>query len=388
MNSPRFPLVVVALFVALAAGCGSKSESGAAPAAGGKPGESKPGDGKAAGGGAPGGDKPKGLPVKAVQVSMGEILQEVTAVGSLIADESVMIRPEIDGRLVGIHFEEGQTIAKGARLVTLDPAELQAQLAQAQAQARTELQRYERAKELLAQQFVSREAVDLAKNNLDRAEALRREAEARLSKTEIRAPFSGTVGLRSVSPGAYVKKGDDIARLENIGAIKVDFRVPEGYVSKLHAGQEIAVRLDAFPGESFTGRIFAVEPVVDERTRTIVLRGRIRNDGMKLKPGMFVRVALVTDKRQNAITVPEQAIWPIGQENFVYRVQDGKAVQTKIAITSRRPGSVEIGTGLSAGDIVVTEGQMKLKDGAPVMVLPAAPPAPSAAAGAPQKQGS
>ena len=126
----------------------------------------------------------------------------------------------------------------------------------------------------------------------------------------------------------------------------------------------------------------------DERTRTIVLRGRIRNDSMKLKPGMFVRVALVTEKRQNAITVPEQAIWPIGQENFVYRVQDGKAVQTKIAITSRRPGSVEIGTGLSAGDIVVTEGQMKLKDGAPVMVLPAAPPAPSAAADAPQKKGS
>jgi membrane fusion protein, multidrug efflux system len=387
LNSPRIPLVALAIVVLLAAGCGSKSESGA-PAAGGKPGDAK--DAKAGGGGpgAGGGDKPKGLPVKAVQVSMGEILQEVTAVGSLIADESVMIRPEIDGRLVGIHFEEGQTIAKGARLVTLDPAELQAQLAQAQAQARTELQRYERAKELLAQQFVSREAVDLAKNNLDRADALRREAEARLSKTEIRAPFSGTVGLRSVSPGAYVKKGDDIARLENLGAIKVDFRVPEGYVSKLHAGQEIAVRLDAFPGEAFTGRIFAVEPVVDERTRTIVLRGRIRNDNMKLKPGMFVRVALVTDKRQNAITVPEQAIWPIGQENFVYRVQDGKAVQTKIAITSRRPGSVEIGTGLSAGDVVVTEGQMKLKDGAPVMVLPAAPPAPSAAADAPQKKGS
>lgn len=387
MNSPRIPLVALAIFVSLAAGCGSKSES-EAPAAGGKPADAKAAGGGAPGGGAPGGGKPMGLPVKAVQVSMGEMLQEVTAVGSLIADESIMIRPEIDGRLVGIHFEEGQTIAKGAKLVTLDPAELQAQLAQAQAQARTELQRYERAKELLAQQFVSREAVDLAKNNLDRAEALRREAEARLSKTEIRAPFSGTVGLRSVSPGAYVKKGDDIARLENLGAIKVDFRVPEGYVSKLHAGQEIAVRLDAFPGEAFTGRIFAVEPVVDERTRTIVLRGRIRNDGMRLKPGMFVRVVLVTDKRQNAISVPEQAIWPIGQENFVYRVQDGKAIQTKIAITSRRPGSVEIGTGLSAGDIVVTEGQMKLKDGAPVMVLPSAPPAPSAAADAPQKQGS
>jgi len=388
LNSPRIPLVALAIFVSLAAGCGSKSES-EAPAAGGKPADAKAaGGGAPPSGGAPGGGKPMGLPVKAVQVSMGEILQEVTAVGSLIADESVMIRPEIDGRLVGIHFEEGQTIAKGAKLVTLDPAELQAQLAQAQAQARTELQRYERAKELLAQQFVSREAVDLAKNNLDRAEALRREAEARLSKTEIRAPFSGTVGLRSVSPGAYVKKGDDIARLENLGAIKVDFRVPEGYVSKLHAGQEIAVRLDAFPGEAFTGRIFAVEPVVDERTRTVVLRGRIRNDGMRLKPGMFVRVVLVTDKRQNAITVPEQAIWPIGQENFVYRVQDGKAIQTKIAITSRRPGSVEIGTGLSAGDIVVTEGQMKLKDGAPVMVLPSAPPAPSAAADAPQKQGS
>jgi len=349
------------------AACGKKDEQPAATAA-------KPA-GPAAGG------PPPGLPVKAVQVKVGEVRSELGAVGSLLADEAVIIRPEIDGRVVAIHFDEGQRVAKGQKLVTLDPAELKAQLAQSDAQARTDAQRYERSKELLAQKFISQEALDVARNNLDRTEAQRREAEARLSKTVITAPFAGLVGLRLISPGAYVKAGEDIVRLENLDSIKLDFRIPEVFASQVRPGQTVSVRLDAFPGEEFKGNIYAAEPVVDERTRTFLLRARVPNRGMKLKPGMFVRVGLTLDTRKNAMLVPEPALWPQGQDNFVFRVQDGKAMLTKVQLGTRRPGEVEIVAGLSPGDTVVTEGQIKLRDGAPVMVLPDQPP-PTAQEGA------
>jgi membrane fusion protein (multidrug efflux system) len=363
-------LLAALVIAASTTACGKKEES----AAGAPP---KP---VAAGPGAKPGGPPPGLPVKAVQVKLGEVQADISAVGSLLAEESVIIRPELDGRVVDIHFAEGQHVAKGAKLVTLDPAEYRAQLAQADAQVRTDAQRYERAKELLAQKFISQEAVDLARNNLDRSEALRTEAQVRLSKAIITAPFSGTVGLRLISPGAYVEKGTDIVRLENIGSIKLDFRVPELYSAQVRSGQQVAVRLDAFPGEQFTGRIYAVEPVVDEKTRTVLLRARVPNQGLKLKPGMFVRVALTLETRKNAILVPEPAIWPQGQDSFVYRVEGGKAMLTKVEIGARRPGEVEIVAGLSPSDTVVTEGQIKLRDGAPVMVLPSQPP-PTAGGG-------
>jgi membrane fusion protein (multidrug efflux system) len=296
--------------MAMLAACGQKTEQPAAAAP--PPAAAKPAAGPAAGG------PPAGLPVKAVAVKLGEVEADISAVGTLLAEESVIIRPEIAGRVVEINFDEGQRVKRGQKLVTLDPAEYKAQLAQFEAQERTDMQRYERSKELLAQKFISQEALDVAKNNVDRAAALRREAEVRLSKAIITAPFSGTVGLRLISPGAYVEAGDDIVRLENIDSIKLDFRVPELYAARVRPGQTVSVRLDAFPGDQFTGKIYAVEPVVDEKTRTVLLRARVPNQGTKLKPGMFVRVALVLETRKNAILVPEPAIWPQGQDSFFY----------------------------------------------------------------------
>jgi membrane fusion protein (multidrug efflux system) len=366
------------VIVAALSACGKKDDQ---PAAGGvaaappKPAGAAP----AAGAGGP----PKGMPVKAMPVTVGTVTNEVSAVGSLLAEESVIIRPEIDGRLLDLHFQEGQAVPRGARLVTLDASEVRAQLAAADAQVRTDRQRLERTKELLDQKFISQDAYDVAKNNYERSIAVKEEIDARLSKTVIHAPFPGIVGLRLVSPGAYLKKGDDVVRLDNIGSIKLDFRVPEVYVSQVKAGQQVAIRLDAFPNETFTGRIYAMEPVVDERTRTVLLRARVTNQGFKLKPGMFVRVGLTLDTRQNAILVSEPAIWPQGQDSFVYRVVDGTAVLTKVKVGQRRPGEVEVLAGLAPGDMVITEGQMKIKDGAPVMVLPGAPPANAGGAPAP-----
>lgn len=381
MHTPiiRNVAILTALVTAAlaAAGCSSKNDANSVQ----KPDAAKPAAQPAAQAA-----KPMGLPVKAVPVEVGKVSDEVTAVGSLLAEESVIIRPEIDGRIIGLHFQEGHAVTAGTRLVTIDSTEYEAQAAAVRADLKTEEQRLVRTKELHQQNFISKDALDVQLGAVDRLKARVAEVESRVAKTVIRAPFSGTVGLRKISPGAYVKAGADIVRLESIGTIKADFRIPELYMSKLGSNQEIAIRLDAYPGEEFRGRIYAVEPVVDEQTRTILMRARIPNKGNKLKPGMFVRVAVTLANRPNAIIVPEQAIWPQGQDNFVFRVVDGKAALTKIQIGNRQPGRVEIIQGLNATDTVVTEGQIKLRDGAPVMVMGAPAAAPAGQGGGPAQQ--
>jgi membrane fusion protein (multidrug efflux system) len=315
------------------------------------------------------GGKPPPLPVKAASVKVSTIGTDVTAVGNLLANESVMIRPEIAGRIVQIHFDEGQAVPKGARLITLDQSEYKAILAQTDADAKLAARRYERSQELRKQNFISQEAVDEARTNLDRSAARRQETEVKLAKSDIRAPFSGIVGLRQVSPGAYVKEGADIARLEDIDSIKLDFRVPEIYLGSLHKDQEVAVRVDAFPNQAFKGHIYALEPGVDEKSRTVLVRARISNKERKLRPGMFARVSLSLGKREGAIVVPDQAIVPRGDSVFVFRVVDGKAVLTPVQTGARTAGEVEILKGLSPTDTVVVDGQLKLQDGAPVTIM-------------------
>jgi membrane fusion protein (multidrug efflux system) len=354
----------------LVLGCSKKEENGAAQAKPGGPPKAAP----AAGG------PPPGVPVKAQPVKVASADSQVTAVGTLLSAESVTIRPEIAGRIVDLHIKEGQAVAKGTPLVVLDDSEYRAQLAGSTANAKTEAQRYDRAKELMAKNFISQEAVDVAKGNMDRALSRKRQDETLVAKAVIHAPFSGVLGLRRVSPGAYVKAGDDIVQLDNIASLKLDFRVPESYTPKLKTGQSVHIRVDAFPNDTFEGTIYALDPAMDEKTRTVQARAQIPNPQLKLKPGMFARVAVLLETRENAILVPEQAIWPQGRETFVYRVVEGKAALTKIEIGTRRPGEVEVLSGLKPDDLVVTDGQIKIKDGAPVTVLPEQSPAVTPAA--------
>lgn len=328
----------------------------------------------------PPGGKPPPMPVKVAPVKVTTVNVEITAVGSLLAEEAVMIRPEIAGRVTAIHFQEGQPVAVGAKLVTLEGSEFQAQLAASNAEVTLNRSRYDRAKDLYEKRFISSQALDDARGNLDKSLAQQREYQVRVAKTEIRAPFAGVAGLRQVSPGAYVSAGQDIARLENIGTIKVDFRVPEIYLGKLKAGQEVSARVDTYADERFAGRIFAIEPVVDEQTRTVLVRARVPNTNGKLRPGMFARIGVPLERRENAMVVPEQAVVPRGKETFVFRVVDGKAALTKVQIGHRTPGEVEIVQGLKPGETVVTEGQIKLQDGLPVAPAGQGPPPAAPAA--------
>jgi membrane fusion protein (multidrug efflux system) len=320
------------------------------------------------------------LPVKTAQVVAGPVVDGVSAVGTLLASESVMIRPEVDGRIVAIHFLEGQRVRKGERLLTMDAGETEAQLASAVAAANLNRSRLRRAEDLQARNFISVQALDEAREQLNQASARETELRAKLAKTVVHAPFEGITGLRQVSAGAYVRAGQDVARLEGIGVLKLDFRVPELYLKRLRVGQALAISVDAYAGEAFAGSIYAIEPAVDESTRTVLLRARLPNPGARLKPGMFARVSLEFGRRDSALLVPEQAIVPRSDGRFVFRVVEGRAQLTRIETGVRRPGEVEVLAGLQAGDTIVADGQLRLQDGAAVSVGPPKP-APAATPG-------
>jgi membrane fusion protein (multidrug efflux system) len=323
--------------------------------------------------------------VRAAAAKLAPAVDETNAVGTLRADEAVTIRPEIAGRVAEIRFAEGQRVAKGAVLVRLEQAELAAVVASSRAQLKWDEQRVERAEDLRTKGFISQQALDDQKTSLARARAKLAEDEARLAKTEMRAPFAGVAGLRQVSEGAFVAAGTDIARLEKIDQLKLDFRVPEVYLARVRAGQAVRIAVDAYAGQGFDGEVYAIEPAVDEQTRTVLLRARVANPELRLRPGMFARVRVELGVRETAVWVPEAAIVPRGKDSFVYRVAGGKAELAKVRTGLRRPGEVEIVSGLVAGEMVITEGVQKVGPGSPVVVMEDAPRKPAAAV--PDKKG-
>jgi len=319
-------------------------------------------------------------PVRAVRAKAAPAVDETRAVGSLRADESVMIRPEIAGRVAKIAFAEGQRVKPGELLVALDDAEFRALVASSASQAKLDAQRLARAEDLFKKKFISSQALDEQRSNYARSLAKQREDEAKLAKTQVTAPFPGVAGLRQVSEGAYVAAGTDIARLDKIDVIKLDFRAPEITLARLAAGQPLRVAVDAYPDAQFSGQIYAIEPSIDEQTRTVLVRARVGNPELQLRPGMFARVSLQLGVREHAVWIPEEAIVPRGRDSFVYRVVDGKAEEVRVRTGARKVGEVEIVDGIAAGDLVITEGNHRLRPGADVAVGGGAPPKPKAEA--------
>lgn len=328
-----------------------------------------------------------GVAVEVARVAKTSLPQAVSAVGTIRSNESVMLRPEISGRIAEFSFGEGQGVAKGAVLVRLDASVARAELQQARANLVLSQGKFERAIDLQAKGFVSSQAREEAENNLKVAQAAVAVAEAKLAKTEIVAPFSGILGLRSASVGDFVKDGADIVNLEAIDPLKVDFRVPEVHFKKLRVGQSLQLSLDAFPGQTFAGRIYAINPAIDAAGRAVVLRATVQNGDGRLRPGGFARVRLLLDELGEALMIPEQALVPTGEDQFVYKVQEGRAQRIKVDIGQRRDGRVEVVRGLSADETVVIAGQMKLRDGVPVKPLGEPPPAAAGAAPAANKSG-
>ena len=257
---------------------------------------------------------------------------------------------------------------RGQALVRLDDSVPRAELAQARANLTLAQTHYRRAVELQGKGFVSQKARDESASSLKVQEAAVALAQARLDKMTITAPFSGIAGLRSVSVGDYVSQGQDLAPLEAIDPLKVDFRVPEMYLNKVGVGQQLTLRMDALPGEDRPGLVYAVSPLVDAGGRSILLRATVANRDAVLRPGMFARVQLQFAQDQ-ALVVPEAALTPSGQAQYVYRVRDGVAERRAVTIGERREGLVEILTGVGEGDQLVVAGLQRVTDGAPVQIV-------------------
>ena len=279
----------------------------------------------------------------------------------------VLLRPEVAGRIQSIDFRKGSPWRAGEALVRLDDSVPRAELAQARANLTLAQTHYRRAVELQGKGFVSQKARDESASSL-KVQSRRGAGAGAPGQDDHHRALSGIAGLRSVSVGDYVSQGQDLAPLEAIDPLKVDFRVPEMYLNKVGVGQQLTLRMDALPGEDRPGLVYAVSPLVDAGGRSILLRATVANRDAVLRPGMFARVQLQFAQDQ-ALVVPEAALTPSGQAQYVYRVRDGVAERRAVTIGERREGLVEILTGVGEGDQLVVAGLQRVTDGAPVQIV-------------------
>ncbi|MBI5279654.1 MAG: efflux RND transporter periplasmic adaptor subunit [Burkholderiales bacterium] len=329
--------------------------------------------GAGGGAGAPGGRAPS---VEVAKVELARLTDDAQAVGSLKSRQSVVLRPEVSGRVTQINFRDGSPVRRGQLLVQFDDQLPMAQLKQAEAELSIARANHKRNQELLAQNFISAQRVDESSANLQVAEAKLALQRATVQRLRIVAPFNGITGIRTVNVGDYLKDGADIVNIEDLEAVFVDFRLPERYQTKVQKGQVATVELDALPGKRYSAVLVAIDPLVDANGRSVGIRGCIDNRHLQLRPGMFARVNTVFGVRDSARVIPEEAIVPQAGRQFVYKLAEGPDQDTRIAqrvevkVGVRQPGRVEITEGLQPGDVVVTAGQQRIqKDGTPVRVL-------------------
>jgi membrane fusion protein (multidrug efflux system) len=295
------------------------------------------------------------------------IEDDVAAVGTLRARQSVMLRPEISGRVVALGFRDGERVKAGQVLVQLDDRLQAAQLQQAQAQAAIARTNLQRNRELLAQNFISQSAVDQSAANLEVAEAQVALAQAQFARTKVVAPFAGVVGIRSVDVGDFVKDGADLVAIEDTSSLWVDYRLPERFIPRVRPGQAVEVVLDAAPQMRLQARVEALDSQVDAGGRSLLVRARLDNRDGGLKSGMFARTRTVFAARTDAVVVPEEALVPQGDRQFLIKVVDGpngkmsQRLEARVGV--RLPGRVEVLEGVAAGDLVVTAGHGRLMRG-------------------------
>ena len=296
---------------------------------------------------------------------------DIRAIGSLRSDESVQIASEIAGRIEQINFTEGGGVAAGDLLVKLDDDLAEAQVADAKARFDLAEANDARAKKLSPTGFVTGKAIDEAEASLETTRAALELQRVRLAKHVIKAPFAGVVGLRKVSPGSFIGVGTAIVNLEKIDVLKVDFKLPELFLPSVAVGQTVDVMVDAHPGRTFVGEIYAIDPLVDVNGRALALRARLQNTDLALRPGLFARVLVKGKQTREVVLAPESAIVPSGGETFVFRIEAGKAIESRVKLGERRGAEVEILEGVLPNTQVVTAGQLKLRNGVAVEVVDA-----------------
>lgn len=315
------------------------------------------------------------VPVVVANVVAEPWTDHVRALGTVRAREAVTVTAKVSETVQRVHFQSGQEVARGAPLVTLSGQQQEAALASAEAALKEAEQLYARQSTLAGQQLIARASLDTQRAARDAARAQVAQIRANLSDRVIRAPFAGVLGIRQVSPGALVTPGTEIATLDDIARVFVDFPVPETELADVSPGQALVGRVGAYGDRSFDGKVETVSARLDAGSRAATVRGDFANDDRALKPGMLVQVALARDTRQ-ALVVPEIAVQQVGTETFVWRVKPDMTVEkVDVEVGGRVPGKVMLASGIKAGDRIVVEGTGKVQPGSTVTEGAAAPAA-------------
>jgi membrane fusion protein (multidrug efflux system) len=312
------------------------------------------------------------MPVETAPVVRQPVAERFEAVGSIDAGDAITVVAEIAATVESLPFREGSQIAQGSLIAQLEDDQYAAERDRTEALRAQAQTTYDRIKEVVAQGAGSPQDLDDADAALKVAEANLALAQARLAKTRITAPFSGIVGARRVSPGAYVTPGQAITELARIQELRVNFFAPERYLSRLVRGTPVKVSVTAYPGYALEGKVDVVDPVLDPATRNAHLVARVENPEGKFRPGMSANVTATLSLREDALTVPSEAVFVDGNQPFVFAVKPDTTV-TRIALVlgTRLPDAVEVLDGLKEGQLVVTAGHQKLFEGARIIPLPA-----------------
>ena len=288
--------------------------------------------------------------------------------GSIEANEQVEIRSEVSGIVKNIYFQEGSNVAKGQVLFKVNDIELKAQLAQAKTKESLAAENERRAKLLLQKEAISQEEYDVARADFKSAQAQSQLIQAQIEKTSVRAPFSGKIGLRSISPGTYVTPTLLVAKLVNVGQLKITFSIPEKYASQIKKNATITFKVTGAEQQTYSAKIYAIEPEVEIATRTLKVRALADNKDGKLLPGTFANVQLPLDIIKDAVVIPTEAIIPVQDGKKVFVANKGMAKEVMVETATRTDASILVLSGLKAGDTVLTSGVMSLKDEAPIIV--------------------
>ena len=323
------------------------------------------------GGGGPPKDAP--VPVELVAVEVGPLLETLRATGTLGAEESVDLKPEVEGEITSIQMTEGASVKKGEVLLQIDESKQQTDVAEAEAEYRLGDENRRRADLLLTDGTISQQEHDQVLSTFRRAEAALNMARKRLTEYTLHAPFDGTLGRRNVSVGQYVSPQNILVSIYALDRMKLDFSVPERYSARVKPGQTLNLTVAAHGEEKFSGEIYLVEPKVETETRTVQVRAYVPNADHRLKPGMFANVTLSVGTKDSALTLPEDCIFPHTGGFAVYRDAGGVAELVPVETGLRIPGRVEILSGLKAGDLVARSGNLRLSPGRKLLPQPASP---------------
>ncbi|MGE4324004.1 MAG: efflux RND transporter periplasmic adaptor subunit [Sphingobium sp.] len=316
--------------------------------------------------------------VEAAPIAAASFTDALEAVGTALANEQVVLSAPVTERIVTLNFADGGFVGRGQVIATLAQGQERAELAAAQAQELQAKQQLQRVQALKDRGFATGATLEQQLALASSARANADLARASIGDRVIRAPFSGWLSLRTVSAGAIVSAGTPIATVSDISRIKLDFTIPETRLSRIREGLAIRAVSAAWPDRPFAGTIATIDPVIDPTTRAVRVRAVLPNPDRALKPGMLLTVSVVTGERRS-LALPELAVVGDGEERFVFVVDDGKAKRTRVGTGVRQNGLVEITGGVKQGQVIVTDGVVKLSDGAPVRLADRAAPAGSAA---------